>query len=69
MHAVIRHFASPVFWSLYHRLPADVRETADKYFALLKLAPSTLTSLEEDRRPLVRQGRSPLPGVGNGRSP
>jgi hypothetical protein len=36
MHAPIRHFASPGFWSLYHCLPAHVRETADKYFALLK---------------------------------
>jgi hypothetical protein len=33
------HFTSPDYWSLYNRLPADVRQTADKYFALLKSDP------------------------------
>ena len=39
MHTAVKHFASTDFWSLYRHLPADVRETADKYFALLKSDP------------------------------
>lgn len=33
------HLASPRFWALYHALPADVRELADKNYALLKSDP------------------------------
>lgn len=36
MHPPLTHFASTEYWRLYHRLPADVRDTADKCFALLK---------------------------------
>lgn len=32
----MRHLASPRFWALYHALPADVRDLADKNYALLK---------------------------------
>ena len=32
----MRHFASRRFWESYQRLPALVRATADKNFALLK---------------------------------
>lgn len=32
----MNHFASPEFWFFYRQLPADVRELADKNFALLK---------------------------------
>jgi hypothetical protein len=39
MQAPLNHFTTPDFWSLYHRLAAQVRRTADKYFALLKLDP------------------------------
>ena len=39
MHATLTHFASPDFWWLYRRLPADVREVADKQFALLRSDP------------------------------
>jgi hypothetical protein len=35
----LRHLASPRFWALYHALPADVRELADKNYALLKADP------------------------------
>jgi hypothetical protein len=35
----MKHFANGEFWSCYRRLPADVRETADKCFALLKADP------------------------------
>ena len=37
MHAALRHFAAPEFWSLYHGLPADVRRAADRQFAPLKV--------------------------------
>jgi hypothetical protein len=32
----MRHFASPVFWAAYRKLPANIRSLADKNFALLK---------------------------------
>lgn len=35
----MRHLASPRFWALYHALPADVRDLADKNYALLKSDP------------------------------
>jgi hypothetical protein len=35
----MRHFASPAFWSAYQKLPAAVRELADKNYALLKVDP------------------------------
>jgi hypothetical protein len=35
----LNHFASPEFWQRYCRLPPDVRELADKKFALLKADP------------------------------
>jgi hypothetical protein len=40
MHAIVKHLASTGFWSLYHRLPVEVCETADKYFGLLKSDPT-----------------------------
>jgi hypothetical protein len=39
MHAPLSHFTSPDYWTLYHRLPARTRRTADKYFDLLKSDP------------------------------
>lgn len=35
----MRHFTTPQFWRLYNALPAEVRDLADKNFALLKTAP------------------------------
>lgn len=35
----MRHFASPAFWDAYQKLPAPVRELADKNYALLKADP------------------------------
>ena len=32
----MKHSASPRFWALYEALPGDVRELADKGFALLE---------------------------------
>jgi hypothetical protein len=32
----LKHFASAKFWALYAALPAEVRTTADKNYALLK---------------------------------
>ncbi len=32
----MNHFASRSFWTAYHQLPPDIRELADKRFALLK---------------------------------
>ena len=36
---VMLHHASPEFWSDYDALPAQMRERADKQFALLKVDP------------------------------
>ena len=35
----MRHFASPSFWELYQKLPADIRELADKNYEFLKADP------------------------------
>jgi hypothetical protein len=35
----LRHFASPRFWEAYRTLPREIRELADKSFALLKSDP------------------------------
>jgi hypothetical protein len=35
----LRHFTSSDFWTLYHKLPKEVRELADKNFELLKADP------------------------------
>ena len=35
----MRHFASPAFWAAYEKLPAHIREMADKRYALLKTNP------------------------------
>jgi hypothetical protein len=35
----MKHFASPAFWDAYAKLPAAVRELADKNYALLKQDP------------------------------
>ena len=32
----MRHFASSDFWALYKKLPAEVRELADKCYELLR---------------------------------
>jgi hypothetical protein len=32
----MRHFASPAFWDAYAKLPAAVRELAERNYALLK---------------------------------
>ena len=39
MQPPLSHSASPDFWSFYNRLPARVRQTADKCFSLLKSDP------------------------------
>jgi hypothetical protein len=39
----MRHFASPAFWEAYEKLPAPVRELADKNYALLKADPQHLS--------------------------
>jgi hypothetical protein len=36
---VVNHFATPEFWHHYRRLPTEVRELADKNFALLRQDP------------------------------
>jgi hypothetical protein len=35
----MRHFASRRFWQAYEKLPVQIRELADKNFALLNLSP------------------------------
>ena len=35
----MKHFASRAFWEAYEKLPAQVRELADKNYALLKQDP------------------------------
>jgi hypothetical protein len=35
----VNHFASPEFWFHYRHLPAEVRDLADKNFALLRENP------------------------------
>jgi hypothetical protein len=35
----MRHFASPSFWAAYEKLPAPVRDLADRNYALLKENP------------------------------
>ena len=32
----MKHYASSRFWGLYEKLPAEIRELADKNFVLLK---------------------------------
>ena len=39
MQPSLSHFTNPDYWRLYHRLPAHVRATADKNFAILKSDP------------------------------
>lgn len=36
----MKHFASPEFWSCYHRLPKQVQQLADTCYELLKADPS-----------------------------
>ena len=40
LRGAMRHFASGAFRRAYKALPADIRERADKNFALLKMLPS-----------------------------
>jgi hypothetical protein len=35
----LKHLADPDFWNHYRRLPDDIRDLADKNFALLKADP------------------------------
>jgi hypothetical protein len=35
----LKHLASPRFWRLYQSLPSEIRELADKKYALLKADP------------------------------
>jgi len=39
MSAAVNHFTTADFWECYKRLPAEVRELADKNFQLLKADP------------------------------
>ena len=34
------HYADPEFWHLYRNLPEDIRDLADKNYALLKTTPT-----------------------------
>jgi hypothetical protein len=36
----VKHFATPTFWRSSRKLPQDIRELADRNFALLKTDPS-----------------------------
>jgi hypothetical protein len=36
----VSHFTTPDFWELYNALPREVRELADRNFALLKENPN-----------------------------
>ena len=40
MHRIVKHFASPPFWKLYHSLPEEIKELANKNFQLLKENPN-----------------------------
>jgi len=35
----MRHFVNPSFWDCYYKLPANIRQLADKNFKLLKENP------------------------------
>ena len=35
----MRHFATPEFWARYRKLPDEIRQLADKNFAILKQNP------------------------------
>ncbi|MCW5852833.1 MAG: hypothetical protein KIT87_22365, partial [Anaerolineae bacterium] len=35
----MKHITTPQFWELYYRLPAEIRDRADKNFELLKAEP------------------------------
>jgi hypothetical protein len=35
----VNHFATPGFWHHYRRLPPEIRDVADKNFALLRNDP------------------------------
>jgi hypothetical protein len=52
----MNHFASSGFWKCYHALPAQIRELADKNFALLQ-ADSTHPSLHFKRVGRFRSAR------------
>lgn len=38
--ASMTHFTTPQFWRLYETLPAEIKELADKNYALLKYDPN-----------------------------
>jgi hypothetical protein len=62
----MRHFASPAFWDAYAKLPAAVRELADKNYALLKDDPQHPSlRLKKVGRLLVGSDWSTLPGARN----
>jgi mRNA-degrading endonuclease RelE of RelBE toxin-antitoxin system len=56
----MRHLASPAFWQAYQRLPAEVRELANKNYELLKQNPQhpSLHFKKMGRLWSVRVGRS-----------
>ena len=35
----MKHITTPQFWEFYYRLPAEIRDLADKNFELLKAEP------------------------------
>ena len=39
MYAPVNHFATPDFWFCYRQLPPEVRNLADKNFALIQADP------------------------------
>jgi hypothetical protein len=50
----MKHFATPEFWFHYRQLTSDVKQLADKNFALLNQDPaSSFSAIEESRSILV----------------
>ena len=65
------HHAAPDFWNRYHALPPEVREIADRTFALLKVDPHhpSLHLKKVDQMWTVRVGahyRAPAVSVRDG---
>ena len=63
----MNHFATPDFWYRYRHLPAEVRELADKNFALLRHDPQySSLRLKKGRIVLVGSRGLALPRAGAG---
>jgi uncharacterized protein (DUF2236 family) len=62
----MNHFTTPDFWDRYRQMPAEVRELADKNFALLRQDPlhpslrlKKVGSFDEENLERLLLGRSP----------